>query len=328
MTSLCCAGRTTTNDKISANASTQFICRLMRRLPPLSQLRAFEAAARHRSFKLAGQELSVTATAISHQIRLLEDRLGLPLFERRTRQVVPTAAAHSLYPVLRDGFDAFAEAIVALGANRTTAVTLAVTPAFASQWLLPRLSQFQQLHQDIELRILAGDAVVDLARGGADLAVRYGGGPYPDHEACELATDAFLPVASPSLALREPAQLAHHRLIHFDWYRDSAERPTWAHWLKQAALQHDDAQRGLRFSEESHAIQAAIAGHGVALLSYTLVRGELERGVLVAPFGPRLAAPVWQLLRYRTPQRLAAQQAVWEWLRASFSEASTSFESP
>ena len=290
----------------------------MRRLPPLSQLRAFEAAARHRSFKLAAQELAVTATAISHQIRLLEERLGVPLFERRTRHVVPTAAARSLYPVLREGFDAFAEALAQLTPGRTTAVTLAVTPAFASQWLLPRLPQLRTQHPDIELRILAGDAVVDLAHGGADVAVRYGGGPYPDHDACVLAHDVFLPVASPNLALRDPAQLARHRLIHFDWHRDNGERPSWPRWLKQAGLDHDDAQRGLRFSEESHAIQAAIAGHGVALLSSTLVQGELERGVLTAPFGPHLPAPTWQLLRYRATRRPAEQQAVWEWLSASF----------
>lgn len=318
MSLLCCADVTATNAKISANALAQLIYRLMRRLPPLSQLRAFEAAARHRSFKHAAQELSVTATAISHQIRLLEDRLGQPLFERRTRQVALTAAARSLYPVLREGFDAFAEALATLAPGRTSAVTLAVTPAFASQWLLPRLPQFQDTHPHIELRILAGDAVVDLAQRGADLAVRYGGGPYPDHETHELAADRFLPIASPLLALREPAELLQHRLIHFDWHRDADGRPTWARWLKQAGLRHDDAQRGLRFSEESHAIQAAIAGHGVALLSHTLVLSELGRGILVAPFGPHLAAPTWQLLRYRTPQRPVAQQAVWEWLTAGF----------
>lgn len=318
MSSLCCADITATNDKISADALAQLIYRLMRRLPPLSQLRAFEAAARHRSFKLAAHELSVTATAISHQIRLLEDRLGQPLFERRPRQVVLTAAARSLYPVLREGFDAFADALAALAPARATAVTLAVTPAFASQWLLPRLPQFQEAHPQIELRILAGDAVVDLAQAGADLAVRYGGGPYPDHETHELAADRFLPIASPHLALREPAELLQHRLIHFDWHRDAGDRPTWARWLKQAGLRHDDAQRGLRFSEESHAIQAAIAGHGVALLSYTLVLGELERGILVAPFGPQLAGPTWQLLRDRASRRPVAQQAVWEWLAEGF----------
>src|SRR5690606_5529086 len=156
-----------------------------RRLPPLSQLRAFEAAARHRSFQRAAQELSVTPAAISHQVRELEARLGLPLFVRHTRQVEPTAEALRLYPVLRDGFDAFAEALRALqpGPGDTT-VTLTTTPAYASQCLLPGLPELRRLHPDVELRLHAGDSPVALALGGADLEVRYGDGPWPhDHEA-------------------------------------------------------------------------------------------------------------------------------------------------
>lgn len=291
----------------------------MRRLPPLSQLRAFEAAARHRSFKLAAEELAVTAAAISHQIRQLEERLGLALFERRTRHVVPTAPARSLYPVLRESFDAFAEAIAALTPSHTSSeVTLSVTPAFAAQWLLPRLPDFQRAHPGIGLRLHASDATVDLAHGGADLAVRYGHGPYPGHETLLLASDRFVPVASPRLGLRTPVDLSAHRLIHFQWHRDSDDLPTWPSWLRKARHRHPDARGGLRFSEESHAIQAAIAGQGVALLSQVLVRGELERGVLVAPFGPQLPAPDWHLLRHGASAASAAQAAVWEWLARGF----------
>lgn len=293
----------------------------MRRLPPLSQLRAFEAAARHRSFKHAAEELAVTAAAVSHQIRQLESRLGLALFERHTRRVELTAAAQGLYPVLRAGFDAFADAIAALAPARTQAVTLAVTPAFAAHWLLPRLPQFQQRHPQIELRILASATVVDLAAGGADLAVRYGGKDDPTLEARELVVDRFVPVASPRLALRRAADLVALRLIHFDWHRPAADRPAWPRWLRQAGLRHGDARTGLRFSEESHAIQAAVAGHGVALLSRTLVQDELARGVLVAPFGPELEAPTWRLLR-RHEDASAAQQAVWDWLADAFTPVS------
>lgn len=290
-----------------------------RRLPPLSQLRAFEAAARHRSFKQAAQELSVTPAAVSHQIRQLEQRLGLPLFERQTRRVIPTAAARSLYPVLRDGLDAFAEAIAALApAPESAAVTLTATPAFASQRLLPRLPDFQQRHPRIELRLHASDATVDLAHGGADLAVRYGDGPYPGHHAVRLAADGFIAVASPRLALREPADLQRRRLIHFEWLRPAADRPTWPHWLRRAGLQHADAERGLRFSEVGHAIQAAAAGQGVALLNRVLVQGELERGVLEAPFGPELPAPGWTLLRHRNRRPTDAQRTVWEWLAKEY----------
>lgn len=292
----------------------------MRRLPPLSQLRAFEAAARHRSFKLAAQELSVTAAAISHQIRQLEAGLGQPLFERHTRRVELTAIARSLYPVLRESFDAIAEAFAALEPARAQAVTLAVTPAFASHWLLPRLPQFQQRHPHLELRILASPSTVDLNAGGADLAVRYGGSTEAGLESLELAADRFLPVASPRLKLRTPADLAAHRLIHFDWHRPAADRPTWPRWLKQAGLRHADARGGLRFSEESHAIQAAIAGQGVALLSRTLVEDDIARGMLVAPFGPELDAPAWRLLRRRDATS-TAQQAAWDWLATAFASA-------
>lgn len=291
-----------------------------RRLPPLSQLRAFEAAARHRSFQRAARELSVTPAAISHQVRELEARLGLPLFVRRTRQVEPTAEALRLYPVLRDGFDAFADALQALVPDPgDMTVTLTTTPAFASQCLLPRLPELQRLHPGVELRLHAGDNPVDLGLGGADLAVRYGDGPWPrDHEALPLAEDRLLPVASPTLALHCPDDVARHRLIHFDWRQGADLRPGWRDWLREAGVEHTDeradAAGGLRFSEVAHAIQAAVAGQGVALLNHVLVADALARGVLEAPFGPALDVPGWTLLRHRDRPPTPARQAAWNWL--------------
>ena len=145
----------------------------MRRLPPLAALRAFEAAARHLSFKRAAEELLVTPTAVSHQIRLLEETMGLRLFERRTRQVVMTEAAQRLYPVLRDGFDAFARTIDGLSAKpRPSTVTLTATRAFTARLLVPRVASFQERRSDVTLRLLAADEPVDLAAGTADLAIR------------------------------------------------------------------------------------------------------------------------------------------------------------
>ena len=290
---------------------------ISRRLPPLTQLRAFEAAARHGSFKRAAQELSVTPAAISHQIRELEARIGVPLFERRTREIVPTASALRLYPVLRDGFDAFADALQALAPEQSPTVTLTTTPAFATQCLLPRLPELQRLHPGIELRLHASDRAVDLAVDDVDLAVRYGDGPFPGHESVRVANDWLLPVASPALGLRTPQDLARHRLIHFEWLRDAGDRPTWRDWLRAADLEHDDASRGLHFSEVAHAIQAAVAGQGVALLNKVLVADALARGVLAAPFGPELDVPGWTLLRHGGRRHGTAQQAVWEWLASS-----------
>lgn len=292
-----------------------------RRRLPLSQLRAFEAAARHRSFKCAAEELAVTPAAISHQVRELEDLLGLSLFERRTRQVVPTAAAEALYPVLRQGFDGFAEALDALRERtRPASVTLSCTPAFASQWLLPRLADFHARHPDIDLRIHASEATLDLSRG-ACLAIRYGMGPYPGCESVELARDTFSLVASPRLGLSRVEDLKTVRHIVFDWYCPSLGLPTWTHWCQAAGCVPSDLGPSLSFSDESHAVQAAIAGQGVALLSQTLIQAELERGVLHVPFGPRLPGLRYHLLTSHTQIEHAELQRVARWLKSAFASA-------
>ncbi|TAK76705.1 MAG: LysR family transcriptional regulator [Aquabacterium sp.] len=255
-----------------------------RRLPPLSALRAFEAAARHASFKLAAGELSLTPTAISHQVRALESQLGLKLFTRAVRSVRLTPEGEQLFPVLREGFDRFAEAVGRLQAQRRAAVTVSTTPAFAARWLLPHLPAFQSRHPGIDLRLHASNAVVDLEAGAADLAVRYGHGSYPGLDAWPLAEDSFAPVASPRLKLRDPRELARHTLIHFEWQRPDASHPSWKLWARAARLRLDTTS-GLHFTDESHAIAAAVAGQGVALLSLVLVRQELAQGLLRLPFG-------------------------------------------
>ncbi|MBD3897307.1 LysR family transcriptional regulator [Halomonas sp. ML-15] len=293
-----------------------------RRLLPLSQLRAFEAAARHRSFKQAAEELAVTPAAISHQVRELETLLGVALFERRVRQVVPTPAAEHLFPVLQRGFDAFSNTLDTLRERSAPAsVTLSCTPAFASQWLLPRLADFHTRHPDIDLRIHASEAPLDLSRG-ASLAIRYGMGPYPEHEAEVLAEDSFALVASPQLGLARYEDLKAVRHIVFDWYCATLGLPSWQHWCQAAGGNMADLGASLTFSDESHAIQAAIAGQGVALLSLALVKAELERGVLQAPFGPRLPGLRYQLVRHGRFKGHVALERVAEWLREAFAEAS------
>lgn len=292
-----------------------------RRTLPLSQLRAFEAAARHCSFKRAAEELAVTPAAVSHQVRELEALLGVALFERRVRQVVPTPAGMQLLPVLQRGFDAFGEALEALREQGDGgSVTLSCTPAFASQWLLPRLADFHARCPDTDLRIHASEAPLDLSRS-ASLAIRYGMGPYPDHEAEVLTEDVFALVASPRLELGEYEDLKEVRHIVFDWYCSTLGLPAWQHWCQAADLTQADLGASLSFSDESHAIQAAIAGQGVALLSLTLVKAELERGVLQIPFGPRLPGLRYQLVRHRRFAGHAALEQVAAWLREAFSGA-------
>lgn|SRR5690606_23354896 len=263
--------------------------RSRRRLPPLHSLRAFEAAARHLSVKKAAEELAVTPTAVSHHVRVLEDALGVKLFERRARGLELTAHGRDLYPVLRDGFDQFADAIDRLRARKVrTVVTLSATVAFTARWLAPRVAEFHRDNPHMDLRLHASDEVVDLRSGVADAAIRYGRGDYEGHMAEPLLEDAYAPMCSPGLRLRDARDLAEHTMIHFEWRRRRRENATWDRWLKAAGLPDLRPKNDLIFTDESQAIQAAVAGHGVALLSLALISGELERGTLVQPFGPRL----------------------------------------
>lgn len=288
-----------------------------RKLPPLGALRAFEAAARHLSFKTAADELAVTPTAISHQLRLLEDSLGQRLFERQIRKVTLTPAGDALYPVLRDGFDSFAQAIERLRAGpQRRRLTLSATPAFVAKWLLPRLGDWQARHPGIDLHLHASEAPVDLAGGSADAAIRYGRGNWPELHSEQLLPSLFAPVTSPRLKLRKPADLQTQTLLHFDWRQRRRDTPTWKRWSEQAGIALD-ISGGLRFSDESHAIQAAIAGQGVALLGLPLVAAELASGALVQPFGPVLHGDSYHLVTTRERAQQPQIVALRNWLRAA-----------
>jgi LysR family glycine cleavage system transcriptional activator len=287
---------------------------MMRRLPPLASLRAFEAAARHLSFKRAAAELLVTPTAISHQIRLLEETIGTHLFERRPRQIVMTAAARLLYPVLRDGFDAFARALHELSKRPPReVVTISATRAFTAKWLVPRVAAFQKRQPDIDLRLLAADEVVDLRAGAADLAIRYGRQSSAGLRAEPLMVERYVPVAHPSLGLRKRADLTRFPLIHFEWHRAAPDNPTWQRWFRAAGLRSSD-NAGLHFTDESHAIQATVAGHGVGLLSLTLVADDIASGALISPFGPKIPGKPCYLVHASERAMSAAASAVRAWL--------------
>ncbi|HYZ27282.1 MAG TPA: LysR substrate-binding domain-containing protein [Geminicoccaceae bacterium] len=260
-------------------------------MPPLGSLRAFEAAARRESFKRAATELGVTPTAISHQIRQLEAGLGVALFARQTRKVVLTAEGAALYPALRQALDAIAEAVEAVKRQRARRVaTLSATVAFTAKLLVPRAASFRRLHPGWDLRLHASDDPVDLHAGEADAAIRYGLGRYPGLITLPLLTDSFAPVCSPHTGLREPEDLPGATLIHFEWGPAAAKVsvPSWRAWAERAGMSGLDAEAGITFNDENSAIQAAIAGQGVALLSLALVAAELASGALIQPFGPAL----------------------------------------
>lgn len=265
---------------------------MSRRLPPLNALRAFEAAARHLSFTRAASELNVTQAAISHQIKTLEDHLGTPLFRRLSRALVLTEAGQSLFPAVREALDGLAEAAARLRAHQAGGtLTVSTLPSFAVKWLVPRMSRFQDRHPEIDLRISAKEYLVDFARDGIDVAIRFGSGDWPRVRAEWMANEELLPVCSPSLLpdLRSPGDLTRATLLHEEML-PLGSFPTWRHWLATAGVQGVDASRGPRFSHTHLMLQAAIDGRGVALGQALIVADDLAAGRLVAPFQFRLPA--------------------------------------
>ncbi|HEY5761028.1 MAG TPA: LysR substrate-binding domain-containing protein [Steroidobacter sp.] len=289
---------------------------MRKRIPALSSLRAFEAAARLGSFKQAADELSVTATAISHRIRALETELGCLLFVRKTRAIELTTAGQSLYTAVRDGFDTIAASVDRLRQHARPTVRLSTTPAFAAKWLVPRLADFQRAHPHIDLHVHASYEPIDLNLGTIDLAIRYGQGRYEDMHATLLLQDRFAPVASPALQVTTTQALLQRTLIHFDWGRPTSLDVTWSTWARAAGLPQLDVGAGIRFSEESHAIQAAIAGQGVALLSLVLIQEELKLGVLESHLTPVLDGYAYYVVRPLRATTTPAATTVETWLLA------------
>lgn len=264
---------------------------MARDLPPLNALRAFEAAGRHRSFTRAAAELNVTPAAVSHQVNALEKYLGLRLFRRDPRGLLLTEAGQRALPGIGSGFDEIAAAIAGLrAAESEQPLTVSVTPSLATRWLVPRLESFRALHPDIEVRLDAREQLTDMRREDVDVGLRYGTGHYPGlHVEC-IGTQRVFPVCSPWLLegkhpLREPSDLKHHTLIHVDWKRGDMSAPAWRTWLEAAGVADVARSRaGPRFTHHSMSLQAAVAGHGVALGSTLLVVDDLAAGRLVAPF--------------------------------------------
>jgi len=264
---------------------------LARRLPPLNALRAFEAAARHLSFTRAADELSVTQAAVSHQVKTLEEQIGLPLFRRLSRGLILTDEGQALFPAVRNAFDTVAEAVDRLHARTGGgALTVSVLPSFAVKWLVPRMSRFQDRHPDIDLRITAADRLVDFSRDAVDVAVRFGAGDWPGLR-CDFVVDEYVtPVCAPALAakLEEPGDLEQMTLLHEEM-APLADFPVWATWLEAAGAGGVPHDKGARFSHTHIMLQAAIDGRGVALAQWLFAADDIAEGRLVAPFPLRLA---------------------------------------
>jgi LysR family transcriptional regulator, glycine cleavage system transcriptional activator len=297
----------------------------MNKLPPLIELRAFDAAARHLSFKKAAAELGVTPTAISHQIRLLERYCGRALFRRRPRPLSLTEAGARLFPIIRDGLEAFVTAFAAVkrdGDKQPLRVT--TTNAFASRWLVPRLPRWRKLRPNAPLDVIGTDGVLDLHAGDADVAIRYARTLPADGIAKEFLSDSFWPICSPELfasGLKRAADLRGHVLVHCYWSPSDLGAPTWQGWLAAARGKWRDLPEfkdmdHLSFREELHAIEAVIAGQGIGILSDVLVARELRAGTLVKAFD--LCLPGYHFYVVRTPghPREKTVQAFATWLQS------------
>ena len=293
---------------------------MARPLPPLNALRAFESAGRHLSFTKAAAELNVTPAAVSHQVKALEELLGVPLFRRLTRALRLTDAGRAALPTLSQGFDTLAQGVEQVRAHSESGVlTVSVSPSFGAMWLVPRLERFRIRHPDIEIRIDGTDRLVDPGRGDADVALRYGPGGYKGVRVDRLFGQVNTPVCSPALLrgehpLRRPDDLRHHTLLHIDWKDAEA---SWRMWLLAAGLHDIDPTRGPRFSMENMAVQAALDGQGVALIGDMLAADDLVAGRLVRPFDPSLSTPLsfsYYLLSAKDGAEQPKVTAFREWL--------------
>ena len=261
-----------------------------RRLPSMNALKVFEAAARHESFTRAADELCVTQGAVSHQVKALENELGLKLFSRYPQRLELTGAGRDYLIVVRDALDRIAEGTDRLLQRQNSGVlTVSTSPNFAAKWLVHRLSRFAEDCPEIDLRVSASTKHIDFAREDVDVAIRHSDGTPTGLAMTRLCAEELFPVCSPALLrgphpLREPSDLAHHPLVHLD------SRQDWSKWLDVAGVDHIDLSRGPVLNKASMVIDAAVDGKWVALARTGLAAHDLINGRLVRPFA--LALPV------------------------------------
>lgn len=300
---------------------------MRRSLPPLNALRAFEAAARHMSISLAANELRVTPAAISHQIRILEDHIGLPLFTRSGRGLALSDAGSAGLRELREGFSKLSAAMDAIDSlGEAGILSVSVAPSFAAKWLLPRLESFRIAHREIDVHVSASMALSDFAKDGNDLAIRYGAGRYSDLSVEKLLTESVVPVCSPDFLKQHgpfdgPHDLAEVTLLHDDSPDNDPSCPNWEMWLSAAGAKHIDSARGLRFNQSSLVIEAAVQGSGIALAKTALASGDLRQGRLVQPFtSPVKVDFAYYIVAPRAKLNLPKVSYFIDWLRREASQ--------
>ncbi|CAN7248606.1 transcriptional regulator GcvA [Mesorhizobium sp. LjRoot246] len=280
---------------------------MARLLPGTRALRTLEAAARHLNFTRAADELGLTPAAVSHQVKEIEDQLGLVLFTRTSRTIRLTEAGTVLFEASTDALDLLGRAVSrAQKLTRGTALLKVTLDAqFASKWLMRRVDDFRKHHPSIELRFDIAYEVRDFELDDIDVGIRFGAGKYPGLRAHRLFDNILIPVCSPSLLtsgppLREPRDLFNHTLAHIEWSRQGVTWPNWRMWMAAAGVNDFDDSRTVVFKNSTDAVQAALDGNAVALADFAMVANDLSQGRLVQPFelGLRVAPEFAYFLVY------------------------------
>jgi len=280
---------------------------------PLNSLRAFEAAARHLSFTRAAIELCVTPAALSHQVKALEERLGVQLFRRLPRGLALTDEGQALLPVLTESFDRMAAALDAFdGGKGREVLSVGAVGTFAIGWLLPRLAHFAAAHPFVDLRLSTNNNRVDIAEEGLDFAIRYGDGAWHGTEAVRLFDAPLSPLCAPEIAARlgEPADLTGETLLR------SYRIGEWATWFEDAGVSAPPLS-GPVFDSAALMVEAAIAGHGVALVPVRLFERELAEGRVVRPFAHAVSLGGYWLTRLKSRKPTPAMAAFESWILAA-----------
>jgi LysR family glycine cleavage system transcriptional activator len=293
---------------------------MARRLPPLSALRPFEAAARLESFSRAAQELHVTHGAVSRQVRALEDHVGVELFSRHGKRVALTPEGRAFAERIRNALQEIAQAADALASRkRDPRLTVSVLPSFASRWLMPRLIRFMEANPKIEMNVLASTALTHFTEDGVDVAIRFGRGPWPPFVCERFLDDEYFPVTSPRLNRgklpKDPGDLLHVRIMLED-------RDYWERWFEAAGVRLATRLEGPTFNDSTYSLQAAARGEGVALARRSIVGEDLERGTLRRLF--RIAVPSRESYWFVSPKELAQApkvKAFRDWVKAELARA-------
>ncbi|MEM8749214.1 MAG: transcriptional regulator GcvA [Pseudomonadota bacterium] len=266
------------------------------KLPPMNALKAFEAAARLLSFQKAAEELFVTPSALSYQIRQLEEHLQTSLFDRHNRAVSLTEAGARLYPGVHEGMERFQGAVRSVGRTvQSNILVVSSGPAFAAKWLAPRVFRFVDAHPQIELRIAASLKLADFNVDEVDCALRFGEGRYDGLHVEPLFKEMILPLISPALLERHGGKLsakdlAEMTLLHDDSNRFMKDGSGWSRWLEAAGIEGVDAERGPRFNHADHGLDAAVDGAGIVMGRLSIAMRDIRSGRLVAPFDSYIAA--------------------------------------